>query len=51
MGGEIPAAALTAYARDDDRKEAIAAGFQIHVTKPIESVQLAAIVATLVDRV
>ncbi len=50
-GGQIPAAALTAYARDDDRKEAIAAGFQIHVAKPIESVQLAAIVAALVDRV
>ena len=50
-GGQIPAAALTAYARDDDRQEAIAAGFQIHVAKPIESAQLAAIVAALVDRV
>ena len=50
-GGEIPAAALTAYARDDDRLEAIDAGFQIHAAKPIESAQLAAIVAALVDRV
>ncbi|WP_293155811.1 MULTISPECIES: chemotaxis protein CheB [unclassified Microcoleus] len=50
-GGQIPAAALTAYARDDDRLEAIAAGFQIHVAKPIESVQLAAIVAALAGRV
>jgi two-component system, chemotaxis family, CheB/CheR fusion protein len=50
-GGQIPAAALTAYARDDDRKEAIAAGFQLHVAKPIESVQLAAIVAALAGRV
>ncbi|MEG3849589.1 chemotaxis protein CheB [Microcoleus sp. herbarium19] len=50
-GGQIPAAALTAYARDDDRKEAIAAGFQIHVAKPIQSVQLAGIVASLAGRV
>ena len=50
-GGQIPAAALTAYARDDDRQEAIAAGFQIHAAKPILSAQLAAIVAALVDRV
>ena len=50
-GGQIPAAALTAYARDDDSREAIAAGFQIHVAKPIESAQLAAIVAALAGRV
>ncbi|TAF97556.1 MAG: response regulator, partial [Oscillatoriales cyanobacterium] len=40
-GGEIPAAAITAYAKDDDRRSAIAAGFQIHVAKPIDSAQLA----------
>ncbi|MEG4347351.1 CheR family methyltransferase [Microcoleus sp. A003_D6] len=46
-GGEIPAAALTAYARDVDSREAMEAGFQIHVAKPVESAQLAWIVASL----
>ncbi|PSB36642.1 hypothetical protein C7B67_29875 [filamentous cyanobacterium Phorm 6] len=50
-GGQIPAAALTAYARDDDRREAIAAGFQIHVAKPVLPAQLASIVAALAGRV
>ncbi len=46
-GGQIPAVALTAYARDIDNRKAIAMGFQIHAPKPIESVKLAAIVASL----
>jgi two-component system, chemotaxis family, CheB/CheR fusion protein len=50
-GGQIPAAALTAYARDVDSREAIAAGFQIHVPKPVLPAQLAAIVASLAGRV
>lgn len=33
---EVPAIALTAYATDDDRERALAAGFQVHVAKPIE---------------
>jgi signal transduction histidine kinase/DNA-binding response OmpR family regulator len=33
---EIPAVALTAYATDDDRQRTLSAGFQMHVTKPIE---------------
>ena len=33
---EIPAVALTAYATDEDRARALAAGFQVHVAKPIE---------------
>ena len=49
-GGQIPAAALTAYARDVDSREAIAAGFQIHVPKPVLPAQLAAIVASLAGR-
>ncbi len=49
--GQIPAAAITAYARDDDSREAIAAGFQLHIAKPIESAQLAWIVASLAGRV
>jgi two-component system CheB/CheR fusion protein len=50
-GGNIPAAALTALARHEDRTEAIAAGFQKHLTKPIEPLQLAFAVATLAGRI
>ncbi|MEG3898386.1 MULTISPECIES: chemotaxis protein CheB [unclassified Microcoleus] len=50
-GGQIPAAALTAYAREDDSQKAMKAGFQIHVAKPVESAQLAWIVASLAGRV
>jgi signal transduction histidine kinase len=46
-GGRIPAAALTAYARDEDRQRALAAGYQMHVSKPISSRQLVATVARL----
>jgi signal transduction histidine kinase/ActR/RegA family two-component response regulator len=46
-GGHIPAAALTAYARDEDRQRALAAGYQMHVSKPISSRQLVATVAHL----
>ncbi|WP_250064972.1 ATP-binding response regulator [Stenotrophomonas mori] len=38
--GELPAVAVTALARDDDRRRAIAAGFQNHVTKPYSVAQL-----------
>lgn len=50
-GGQIPAAALTAYARDDDLRRAIVAGFQMHVAKPVLSAQLARIVASLAGRI
>ena len=46
-GGRIPAAALTALARDDDRKRAIAAGYQMHVVKPIDPFELARVVERL----
>jgi CheY-like chemotaxis protein len=49
-GGRTPAAALTAYARDDDRDQALAAGFQMHVAKPIGSKELIATVASLAGR-
>jgi signal transduction histidine kinase len=49
-GGLIPAAALTAYARDEDRERALAAGFQMHVAKPIGSRELIATVAGLAGR-
>lgn len=46
-GGQIPAAALTAYASEAEQQQAIEAGFQAHVAKPIEPVQLALLVANL----
>jgi hypothetical protein len=49
-GGHIPAIALTAYARAEDRARAIAAGYQKHVAKPVEPSQLAAIVADVAGR-
>ena len=50
QGGGIPAAALTAYAREEDRRRALSAGFQMHVSKPIEPIQLASVVAALAGR-
>jgi signal transduction histidine kinase/ActR/RegA family two-component response regulator len=46
-GGLTPAAALTAYAGTEDRMRALAAGFQIHVPKPVQPAELAAVVASL----
>ncbi len=43
----IPAAALTALARDEDRQQALNAGFQLHLSKPIDSRSLIAAVASL----
>ncbi|GAC1492986.1 MAG: hypothetical protein NVS2B14_05910 [Chamaesiphon sp.] len=47
QGGLIPAVALTAYARVEDRTQAILAGFQIHVPKPVHPTELAYVVANL----
>ncbi|MFB2836117.1 PAS domain-containing protein [Floridanema evergladense] len=49
QGGKIPAAALTAYAREGDRLQALAAGFQIHVPKPIEPIQLLTVILRLME--
>jgi CheY-like chemotaxis protein/two-component sensor histidine kinase len=49
-GGRIPAAALTAYARPVDAERALAAGFQVHVAKPVEPGDLAAVIARLAGR-
>jgi two-component system CheB/CheR fusion protein len=49
-GGRIPALALTAYARREDRDKVIAAGYDRHATKPIEPADLAAAVAALASR-
>jgi CheY-like chemotaxis protein/nitrogen-specific signal transduction histidine kinase len=49
-GGSIPALALTAYARAEDRVRAILAGFQMHLAKPVEAVELITMVASLAGR-
>jgi CheY-like chemotaxis protein len=49
-GGRIPAAALTAYARAEDRTRALRAGFQHHLSKPVQPAELVAVVASLVRR-
>ena len=49
-GGNIPAIALTAYARTEDRLQALRAGYQMHVPKPVELAELAAVVSSLVKR-
>jgi signal transduction histidine kinase/DNA-binding response OmpR family regulator len=45
----VPAIAVTAYARDDDRTRALAAGFGAHVTKPIDPPKLVTCIAQLVS--
>nr|WP_237741488.1 PAS domain S-box protein [Anabaena sp. PCC 7108] len=49
-GGRIPAVALTAYARTEDRTQALLAGFQLHIPKPVNPAELAVVVANLAGR-
>jgi len=49
-GGDIPAVALTAYATEADRERALSAGFQAHISKPIESAALISAVAAIIGR-
>jgi PAS domain S-box-containing protein len=49
-GGVVPAAALTAYARTQDRLRVLSAGFEMHVPKPIQRVELITVVASLAKR-
>jgi PAS domain S-box-containing protein len=49
-GGRVPAAALTAYARTEDRMQALLAGFHLHMPKPVQPAELAAVVASLAGR-
>jgi signal transduction histidine kinase/ActR/RegA family two-component response regulator len=46
-GGRIPAVALTAYARVEDRLRALSAGYNMHVPKPVEPAELAVVIASL----
>jgi len=49
-GGTVPAIALTAYARIEDRLHALRAGYQMHVPKPVELEELVAVADSLVKR-
>jgi CheY-like chemotaxis protein len=49
-GGKVPAVALTAYARVEDRLKALKAGYQMHVPKPVELTELIAVVNSLMER-
>jgi len=48
-GRDIPAIALTAYARSEDRTRALRAGYQAHIAKPVEPNELLAMVASFVE--
>ena len=50
QGGSVPAVALTAYARTEDRLRALRAGFQLHLSKPVQPVELITVVASLATR-
>jgi CheY-like chemotaxis protein len=49
-GGRTPAVALTAYARVEDRLQALSAGYNMHVSKPVEPTELAVVISSLVSR-
>jgi PAS domain S-box-containing protein len=51
QGGGIPAVALTAFARAEDRRRALLSGFQMHLAKPVEPSELVAVVANVVGRI
>jgi CheY-like chemotaxis protein/anti-sigma regulatory factor (Ser/Thr protein kinase) len=46
-GGDTPAAALTAYVREEDRLRALAAGYQAHISKPVDPVAFATMISNL----
>jgi PAS domain S-box-containing protein len=48
--GTLPAIALTAFGRTEDRTRALYAGFQMHISKPVEPVELAVAVRSLIER-
>lgn len=49
-GGKVPAIALTAYARTEDRLRTMRAGYQMHMTKPVEITELVFVIASLFQR-
>ncbi len=50
-GSKVPAIALTAFARSEDRTRALRAGFVVHVSKPVDPSELIATVASVAGRV
>jgi CheY-like chemotaxis protein len=50
-GGQVPAVALTAFARSEDRTKALLSGFMVHVIKPVEPTELAATIASVAGRI
>jgi CheY-like chemotaxis protein len=46
-GGGVPAIALTAFARSEDRQRALLSGYQSHISKPMEAAELVAVVASV----
>jgi PAS domain S-box-containing protein len=50
QGSALPAVALSAYARSDDRTKAIRSGFQNHLAKPVEPAELLAVISSLANR-
>ena len=49
-GGRVPAIALTAFARSEDRTRALRAGFLVHVSKPVDPSEIVATVASVARR-
>jgi hypothetical protein len=49
QGGRIPAIALTAYAGEINQQQAIAAGFEKHISKPVEPAALVAVILDLLN--
>lgn len=50
-GGQIPAIALTAYVRDFDQQKAVQAGFQKHLSKPVEPEALVQAIVCLCEQI
>jgi signal transduction histidine kinase/ActR/RegA family two-component response regulator len=49
-GGQVPALAVSAYGREEDRQKSLSAGFQFHLSKPVPPAELVAHVARLAGR-
>ena len=49
-GRGVPAVALTALARSEDRTRALRAGFQMHVAKPVEPTELVIVITSIIRR-
>jgi signal transduction histidine kinase/ActR/RegA family two-component response regulator len=50
LGAPIPCVALTAHAKSEDRNQALSAGFQAHVAKPVATHELIEVISTLIKR-